>query len=267
MPKKVVAKKPAKTSKENKPSKKPSNQIKPTKPTNKKKESKATKEQKKEPEVASESLQSNKSQLGEIEEMSKKSEIPKIKTYEISSDEETSFILNFEQVNDTLRIKVSEKESFPPNEYENFYTLEDLIKIDKWFKIFYNIESLLIEFDQLTKNESFAIERRKKDCLSLYILFPINLLDKIEIPIPINEIDSKDLFLQLISKINEIDAKGKNDILGIDEKLDNLEHLISSMEANNNQGEENMENENENKENEHINESNKIAQNDEKKKN
>ena len=267
MRKKVVTKEPAKTSKEKKPSKRPSKQMKPAKPTNKKKETKNTKDQKKEPEIASESLQSNKSQLGEIEEMSKKSEIPKIKTYEISSDEETSYILNFEQVNDTLRIKVSEKESFPPNEYENFYTLEDLIKIDKWFKIFYNIESLLIEFDQLTKNESFAIERRKKDCLSLYILFPINLLDKIEIPIPINEIDSKDLFLQLISKINEIDAKGKNDILGIDEKLDNLEHLISSMEANNNQGEENMENENENKENEHINENEQNAQDDENKNN
>ena len=252
MRKKVATKKVSKVSNEKKPTKKPTKLAKSTKPTSKKNETKNIKEQKKEIEVISEGPQSNKAQLGEIEEISKKSEIPKIKTYEITSDEEISYVLNFEQVNDQLRIKISEKDSFPHNEYENFYSLEDLIKIDKWFKIFYNIESLLIELDQLTKNESFVIERKKKDCLSLYILFPINLLEKIEIPIPINEIDNKDLFLQLISKINEIDTKGKNDIIVIDEKLENLEHIISTMEANNNQGEENLENEN--KENEHMNE-------------
>ena len=225
--KKKQVKQVAKNVKEKKQIKKTTN-----KPINKKKESKAS-FKKKEPEIVSESLQSNKSQLGELEEISKKSDMPKvIKTFEIIADEETTYLLNFEQVKDKLRIKVIEKNSFPQNEFENFYSLEDLIKIDKWFKIFYNIENLLIEFDQLTKNEYFSIERRKKDCLSLYITFPINLLDKIEIPIPINEIDNKDLFFQLISKINEIDSKEKNDIISIDEKLSNLEHLISSMEPN-----------------------------------
>ena len=225
--KKKQVKQVAKNVKEKKQIKKTTN-----KPINKKKESKPS-FQKKEPEIVSESLQSNKSQLGELEEISKKSDMPKvIKTFEIIADEETTYLLNFEQVKDKLRIKVIEKNSFPQNEFENFYSLEDLIKIDKWFKIFYNIENLLIEFDQLTKNEYFSIERRKKDCLSLYITFPINLLDKIEIPIPINEIDNKDLFFQLISKINEIDSKEKNDIISIDEKLSNLEHLISNMEPN-----------------------------------
>ena len=62
--------------------------------------------------------------------------------------------------------------------------------------------------------------------------------------------------------IKEIDAKGKNDILGIDEKLDNLEHLISSMEANNNnQEEENKENENK-PENEGLDEQNNQEEGD-----
>lgn len=254
MPKKVT-KKPTK----------PANEKKQTKKvTNKKKEQKPVQEKKKESELASVSLQSNKPQIGEIEEISKKSEIPKILTYEINSDEETSYILNFEQVKDKLRIKISEKNSYPPNEFENFYSLEDLIKIDKWFKIFYNIENLLTELEQLTKNERFSIERKKKDCLSLYILFPIDLLEKIEIPIPLNEVNNKDLFLQLISKINEIDSKGKNDIIAIDEKLNNLEHLIQTMEVNNNQaegeGEENLENEK--KENMGINLDEQINQED-----
>ena len=230
---------------------KPTNEKKKQmkKQISKKKEIKKTSPPKKETEMVSENLESNKSQLGEIEEISKKSEIPKIKTYEIRSDEENTYLLSFEQFKDKLRIKVSEKNCFPPNEFENFYSLEDLIKIDKWFKIFYNIESLLVELDQLTRNESFIIERKKKDCLSLYIIFPINLLEKIEIPIPINEIDDKDLFNQLISKINEIELKEKNDLIVLDEKLNNLEHLISSMESNNIQEEEKLKN----KDNENIN--------------
>jgi hypothetical protein len=248
MPKKITKK-----------STKPPNEKKQTKKVaNKQKEEKAVPEKKKESEIASVSLQSNKPQLGEIEEISKKSEIPKIITYEINNDEETSYILNFEQVKDNLRIKISEKNSFPSNEFENFYSLENLIKIDKWFKIFYNVESLLIELEQLTKNERFSIERKKKDCLSLFIYFPINLLEKIEIPIPLNEINNKDLFLQLISKINEIDSKEKKDFIAIDEKLNNLEHLIQTMEINNSHEEENLKNEKQ----ENINFDEKINQED-----
>ena len=251
-----------------KPTKKVAKPIKEQKKPMKKQISKKKEEKKpsppiKETEVVSENLESNKTQLGEIEIISKKSGIQKIKTYEIRSDEENTYLLNFEQAKDKLRIKVSEKNSFPPNEFENFYSLEDLIKIDKWFKIFYNIESLLIELEQLTKNESFLIEKKKKDCLSLYIIFPINLLEKIEIPIPINEIDDKDLFFQLISKINEIDLKEKNDIIDLDEKLDNLEHLISSMEPNNNQ-EEKDEEKLKNKDTENINENEEQNINNEK---
>ena len=97
MPKKVT-KKYTKTAKEK-------NQAK--KVTNKKKEQKPAPEKKKETEIASVSLQSNKPQLGEIEEISKKSEIPKIITYEIKNDEEISYILNFEQAKDKIRIKIS----------------------------------------------------------------------------------------------------------------------------------------------------------------
>ena len=42
--------------------------------------------------------------------------------------------------------------------------------------------------------------------LSLFIVFPIDLLDRIEIQLPINEINNLDLFSQLISKINEFET-------------------------------------------------------------
>ena len=114
-----------------------------------KKETKAPSKQNKESEISSsQGIQSNKAEIGELEEISKRSEMPKVKIYEIKADEQTSYLLNFEQVKDKLKIKVTEKDSFPKNEYENYYSLEDLIKLDEWFKIFYNIESLIIEFEK-----------------------------------------------------------------------------------------------------------------------
>ena len=129
---------------------KPLKDKKQTKNANQQKKELKPKNKKKVPEIVSENLQlnkSNKSLSKEIEELSKRSEKPKeVKSFEIMSDEETTYLINFEQVKDKLRIKAIEKNTFPQNEFENFYSLEDLIKIDKWFKIFYNIENLLIEF-------------------------------------------------------------------------------------------------------------------------
>ena len=189
--------------------------------------------------------------------LSKNSDITRIKTYEIQSDEQVTFLLSFEIVKEKMKISVVEKDSFPQNKYENYYSLEDFIKINKWFNIFYNIESLLIEFEQLTKNENFAIEQKNKNVLSLFIVFPIDLLDKIEILLPVNEINNLDLFSQLISKITEIESKESNEIAFFDEKIDNLGHLLQSIEEANKAREEemlqNQQNE-ENKEEDHQNE-------------
>ena len=252
-----MKKKTSKTTKsmnEKKPLKKTGNKKKDTK----KPPQKPKKELKNEPEVAEEVQVESQEPI--IEEAPPQIiDVPKVKTYEINSDEDITYILNLEQVKDKLKINVKEKDSFPQNEYENYFTLDDLVNIDKWFKIFYNVENLIVELDQLTKSQNVAFERKKKDVLSLYINFPIDLLERIEIPLPINEIDNKDLFFQLISKISEIEYKEKNEIVSMDEKMDNLEHLINNMEQNN-QEEEHVQ---EHQENGNLNENIDMNQNNE----
>ena len=213
-----------------------------------------------EKELDTQSLASNKSQISDINAMSKNSDMTRIKTYEIKSDEQIPFLLSFELIKDKIKISAVEKDSFPQNRYENYYSLEDFIKINKWFNIFYTIENLLTEFELLTKNESFVIEEKNKNVLSLYIVFPIDLLDRIEIQLPINEINNLDLFSQLISKINEFETHENNEIALFEEKIENLGHLLQSIEeANkareeemlqNQQNEENKEEQNEHAENE-----------------
>ena len=222
-----------------------------------------------EQEIDAQSLPSNKSQISDLNILSKHSELTRSKIYEIKSDEQIPFLLNFEQVKDKIKITAVEKDSFPVNKYENFYSLEDFIKINKWFNIFYNIENLLSEFELLTKNENFVIEQKSSKVLSLFIVFPIDLLERIEIKLPINEINNLDLFSQLISKINEIESKENNDIAFFDEKIDNLNHLLQSIEEANKAREEEMlqnQNQNENKEN-NDEENNKEENNNEEKNN
>ena len=217
-----------------------------------------------EQEIDAQSLPSNKSQISDLNILSKNSELTRTKIYEIKSDEQIPFLLNFEQVKDKIKICAVEKDSFPVNRYENFYSLEDFIKINKWFNIFYNIENLLSEFEILVKSENFVIEQKNRNVLSLFIVFPIDLLERIEIQLPINEINNLDLFSQLISKINEIESKENNDIAFFDEKIDNLSHLLQSIEEINKAKEEEMiqnQNQEQNKEN---NEEEKENNNEEK---
>ena len=217
-----------------------------------------------EQEIDAQSLPSNKSQISDLNILSKNSELTRTKIYEIKSDEQIPFLLNFEQVKDKIKICAVEKDSFPVNRYENFYSLEDFIKINKWFNIFYNIENLLSEFEILVKSENLVIEQKNRNVLSLFIVFPIDLLERIEIQLPINEINNLDLFSQLISKINEIESKENNDIAFFDEKIDNLSHLLQSIEEVNKAKEEEMiqnQNQEQNKEN---NEEEKENNNEEK---
>ena len=264
------AKKPASKINSKNPSKKPSklnkDQISRASKIAQSKKSKkllSTGEQ----EIDAQSLPSNKSQISDLNILSKNSELTRTKMYEIKSDEQIPFLLNFEQVKDKIKITAVEKDSFPVNKYENFYSLEDFIKIDKWFNIFYNIENLLSEFELLTKNENFVIEQKSRNVLSLFIVFPIDLLERIEIKLPINEINNLDLFSQLISKINEIESKENNDIAFFDEKIDNLSHLLQSIEEANKAREEEMlqnQKENENKENNNEENNNEENNNEEK---
>ena len=193
-----------------------------------------------EQELDAQSLPSNKSQISDMNILSKNSDMTRTKTYEIYSDEKIPFLLSFELVKEKIKISAIEKDSFPQNKYENFYSLDDFVKINKWFNIFYNIESLLVEFELLTKNENFIIEQKNKNVLSLFIIFPIDLLERIEIELPINDINNLELFSQLISKINEIESKENNEIAFFDEKIENLGHLLQSIEETNKAKEEEM---------------------------
>ena len=186
-----------------------------------------------EKEIDALSLAANNSQISDLNILSKNNDMARIKTYEIKIYEKVTFLLRFEIVKEKMNISVIEKNSFPQNKCENYYTLEDFIEINKWFDIFNKIEILLYELELLTKNEYFTIEQKDKNVLSLFIVFQNDLLDKIEISLTAKEINNLDLFSQLITKITEIESKENNENAFFNEKIDNLEHLLQNPEETN----------------------------------
>ena len=145
------------------------------------------------------------------------SKLSTIKTFEIQKNGQTSFLLSFEKVKEKIKITVIEKDSFIQNKYQNYYNLEDFIAINKWFNIFNNIETLLYKFEQLTKNQYLSIEQKNKKFLSLFIIFLINLIDKIEIILQVNEINQQTEIKDKAPKIQK--NKNRYDSFHITSKL------------------------------------------------
>ena len=149
-----------------------------------------------EQEFDSQSLTANESQISDKNILFGNINMIRIKTYEIQSYEQVTFLLSFKKIEEKMKIPVIQKDSFPQNRYENYYSLKDFIAINKMINIFYNIVILLIEIEQLIINSSSAIEQKGKNILCFFINFKIDLLDKIEILLPI--------MLQIIQKIMKL---------------------------------------------------------------
>ena len=57
-------------------------------------------------EISTKSLESNKSEISDLNILSKNNGMSKIKTYEIKEEEKVSFLLNFELVKEKIKISV-----------------------------------------------------------------------------------------------------------------------------------------------------------------
>ena len=146
--------------------------------------------------------------------------------HEILSEGNTTYFAYFEQNKEQLHIYIKEKDSNPPNIYENYYTLDQLISINSWFKIFYNIKDLLKEFELLIKNQSFSLKLKKEGEISLYIVLPNTLIDPIEIIIPQDRIKERKLFREIYLHLLNVEQNHRQETKNINDRLASLESLI-----------------------------------------
>jgi hypothetical protein len=104
--------------------------------------------------------------------------------------------------------------------------LDELIKINDWFKIFENIKDLLTEFELLIKNDNLGIKLKKEGEISLYIILPNKLMQPVEIILPQNGLKEKKLFKEIYLNLLNIEQKHRQDMRRISEKLIELENAL-----------------------------------------
>ena len=146
--------------------------------------------------------------------------------HQVLSEDKSLYYIYFEEINEQLKIYIIEKDSNPKNIYEKIFTLDELIEIIDWFKIFYNIKDLLSELELLVKNDNLGIKLKTFGELSLYLILPNKLMDPIEIIIPQNGVKERKLFKELYLTLLNIEQRHRQESKRISEKLMNLEHAV-----------------------------------------
>ena len=146
--------------------------------------------------------------------------------HQVFSEDKSLYYIYFEQINEQLKVYIHEKDSNPKNIYEKNFTLDELIEINDWFKIFYNIKDLLSELELLVKNDNLGIKLKNFGELSLYIILPNKLMDPIEIIVPQNGVKERKLFKELYLTLLNIEQKHRQETKRISEKLIELENSL-----------------------------------------
>ena len=112
-----------------------------------------------------------------------------------------------------LLICLSEIKSVYPKEYETELSLEELVKISKFFKCFDNVNETLPEIKNIIESKNYSICIQGN--IALLYITPIKSFGESFIPLPMKKIDLKDVVNELCVSLDKMNKKQKNLILYI----------------------------------------------------
>ena len=118
-------------------------------------------------------------------------------------EKEISYSINISLETSNILIKISQKDSVPSLSYSAKYTLEDLIKQSRYFKLFEKPEELMPEFSNLFKEKKIAL-KRKNTSMILILYLPLRVIEEVHLTIPQEEIDAQKIIADLCQTVNEL---------------------------------------------------------------
>ena len=118
-------------------------------------------------------------------------------------ENECPYIITFGNESNSLVINVSEADSVPSINFSSKFTLDDLVKESRYFKIFETIEELMPEIKNLCNENKIKIKKGKSS-ISLIIFLPVKVVEEVYLTIPQAEMDSKKVIADLCSTVNEL---------------------------------------------------------------
>ena len=130
-------------------------------------------------------------------------------TFNVLSSSYIDLLLQFKITSSShLLIHLSETKSVYPKEYETELSLEELIKISKFFKCFDNVSETLPELKNIIENKDYSICIQGN--IALLYITPIKSFGESFIPLPMKKIDLKDVVNELCASLDKMNKKQKN---------------------------------------------------------
>ena len=115
----------------------------------------------------------------------------------------SSYSLSFSIESNSLIIDISEDDTVPSIHYNSKFTLSDLEKQSRYFKIFEKVEDFIPELKELFEQKKIKLRKEKSEII-LILSLPMKSLEEAILCIPQTEIDSKTIIKDLCSTVNEL---------------------------------------------------------------
>ena len=149
-------------------------------------------------------------------------------------EQDISYTLTFSIESEALMIEVVEDHSVPLICYSAKFTLSDLVKQSRYFKLFETLDQFLPEIESLINDEKVSLQKKNTDMILKFSL-PLKIIEEVFLPIPQGEVDQQKVINDLCSTVNELRKKIKSLTVNISEEqlkrnLESKEILLDEEE-------------------------------------
>ena len=128
-----------------------------------------------------------------------------INTFNLKNNDQ-SINLTLSNLSNSLVIKIIEVDSILNRCYSADFTLEKLVKLNKYFKLFETIQQLIIELSNLIEENKITFSFNNNS-IDLILHLPLKVIEKLILPIPETEQDIQEVVSGLCTTINTLRKK------------------------------------------------------------
>ena len=118
-------------------------------------------------------------------------------------EKDISYTLSFSIESESLIINITEDSSIPLINYNAKFTLSDLVKQSRYFKLFESLEEFIPEIKSLFNDNKISMKKEKSEII-LILSLPLKVVEEVFLCIPQGEVDSKQIINDLCLTVNEL---------------------------------------------------------------
>ena len=123
-------------------------------------------------------------------------------------ERDNPYTLRFSVESSNLVVNVSEDETVPMINYSSKYSLSELGKVNRYFRMFESLEELIPELKNLCDEKKVTIQKNKGSVI-LTLNVPLKNQNEAHLTIPQAEMEPKQVIADLCSTVNELKKKIK----------------------------------------------------------